>query len=199
LSEEEKAAYARRVKRAAQLLLVQRHRTPGVKGWELRKALGKNYMKIVKLLDSELERIGLQVKIVPEEETESLDEEARLDRARFVVTVRGRLPASDAQASGWRIDDLAALAATLAYLASRQGKAPRGEVERLLSSKLPSWRVGIVLDRFVRLGYLKEDENEVLSIGWRSRVEVDLEELAETLLTLSEEVEKPSADQGDHG
>jgi hypothetical protein len=123
----EEASYARRVKRAAQLLLFQRHRTPGVS-----------------------------------------------------------LPAADAQASGWRIDDLAALTATLTYLASRQGKAPRGEVERLLSSKLPSWRVGIALDRFVRLGYLHEDENEVLTVGWRTRAEVDLETLTESLL-ISEE------------
>ncbi|MHC1590360.1 MAG: hypothetical protein ACXQTQ_05290 [Candidatus Hecatellaceae archaeon] len=182
------ASYARRVKRAAQLLLFQRHRTPGVKGWELRKSLGKNYLKIVKLLDSELERLGLQVKIVPEASGETGgDEEARLDRARFLVTLRGSLPATDAQSSGWRIDDLAALAATLAYLASRQGKASRSEVERLLSSKLPSWRVSIALDRFVKLGYLHEDENEVLTVGWRTRAEVDLEALAESLLTISEE------------
>ncbi|HID18089.1 TPA: hypothetical protein EYP27_00940, partial [Candidatus Bathyarchaeota archaeon] len=132
----EEASYARRVKRAAQLLLFQRHRTPGVKGWELRRSLGKNYMKIVKMLDSELERLGLQVKIVHENSDAGGDEEAKLDRARFLVTLRGSLPAADAQASGWRIDDLAALTATLTYLASRQGKASRGEVERLLSSKL---------------------------------------------------------------
>jgi hypothetical protein len=182
----EEASYARRVKRAAQLLLFQRHRTPGVKGWELRRSLGKNYMKIVKMLDSELERLGLQVKIVHEISDAGGDEEAKLDRARFLVTLRGSLPAADAQASGWRIDDLAALTATLTYLASRQGKAPRGEVERLLSSKLPSWRVGIALDRFVRLGYLHEDENEVLTVGWRTRAEVDLETLTESLL-ISEE------------
>jgi len=182
----EEASYARRVKRAAQLLLFQRHRTPGVKGWELRRSLGKNYMKIVKMLDSELERLGLQVKIVHENSDAGGDEEAKLDRARFLVTLRGSLPAADAQASGWRIDDLAALTATLTYLASRQGKASRGEVERLLSSKLPSWRVGIALDRFVRLGYLHEDENEVLTVGWRTRAEVDLETLTESLL-ISEE------------
>jgi hypothetical protein len=182
----EEASYARRVKRAAQLLLFQRHRTPGVKGWELRRSLGKNYMKIVKMLDSELERLGLQVKIVHEISDAGGDEEAKLDRARFLVTLRGSLPVADAQASGWRIDDLAALTATLTYLASRQGKAPRGEVERLLSSKLPSWRVGIALDRFVRLGYLHEDENEVLTVGWRTRAEVDLETLTESLL-ISEE------------
>lgn len=184
---EDKASLARKVRRAAQLLLVQRHRTPGVKGWELRKALGKNYMKIVKMLDGELEKLGFQVKIVYEDGGEQeLDEEARLDRARFLVTLRGRLTAADAQASGWRIDDLAALAATLAYLTSRQGKAPKGEIERLLSAKLPAWRVGMVLDRFVRLGYLREDEG-VLSVGWRSRAEVDPERLAEILLTISEE------------
>ncbi|MHC1586101.1 MAG: hypothetical protein ACXQTV_00985 [Candidatus Hecatellaceae archaeon] len=187
----EEASYARRLKRAAQLLLLQRHRTPGVKGWELRRSLGKNYMKIVRMLDGELEKLGLQVKIVYEDSGETLDEEARLDRARFLVTFRGPLPAADAQASGWRIDDLAALAATLAYLASKQGKASRSEVERLLASKLPSWRVSIILDKFTRLGYLHEDENEVLTVGWRAKAEVDLEALTESLLTISElEVEK---------
>lgn len=178
----EEAAYARKIKRAAQLLLFQRHRTPGVKGWELRRSLGKNYMRIIRMLDSELERLGLQVKIVFEG-GEGLDEEARLDRARFLVTFRGSLPPTDVQASGWRIDDLAALAAALSYLHSKQGKAPRGEVERLLSSKLPSWRVGMALDRFIRLGYLHQDEDEVLTIGWRSKAEVDLESLTQLLLT----------------
>ena len=180
----EASAYARKLKRAAQLLLFQRHRLPGVKGWELRRSLGKNYMKVIERLNEELEKLGLQVKVVYEEEPAG-DVEARLDRTRFFVTLKGKLTASDVQASGWRIDDLAALAATLAYLNSRHGKAPKGEVERLLTLKLPSWRVRIVLDRFVRLGYLEEDEG-VLKVGWRTKAEVDPKALAEALLSMGE-------------
>jgi hypothetical protein len=181
---EESSAYVRKLKRAVQLLLFQRHRAPGVKGWELRRSLGKNYMKVIELLNEEFEKLGLQIKIVYEEEAVG-DVEAKLDRARFFVTLKGKLTASDLQASGWRIDDVAALAAALAYLNSRQGKAPRGEVERLLSLKLPSWRVRIALDRFVRLGYLKE-EDEALKVGWRAKAEVNSKALTEALLALGE-------------
>ena len=47
-----KALYSRKIKRAVHLLFFRRHRKPGVKGWELRKKLGSNYPKVLKLLDN---------------------------------------------------------------------------------------------------------------------------------------------------
>lgn len=182
----EAAAYAERVKRAAQILLLQRHRQPGVRGWELKRTLGKNYLKVVELLNLELEKIGFTVKALSEESgsmsPKKLADE-QLEKARFFVTPTGRVTSTDARMGGWRVDDLAVLAVALAYITARQGKAPRGAVEKLLKEKLPRWRVELNIDRFTRLGYLNQDKDEMLSIGWRSRAEVDQKTLMGLMLS----------------
>ena len=63
-----KAYYTRKIKRAAQLLFYKRHMKPGVKGWELKNALGSDYLKVLKVLDNHLEKLDLQVKTVIEGE-----------------------------------------------------------------------------------------------------------------------------------
>ena len=83
---------------------------------------------------------------------------------------------------GWRIDDLAGLAVSLAFIISKGGKASRKDLEDLLKMKLPGWRVDMNLNRYLRLGYLIEDENEQLYLGWRARAEVDQKKLIELLL-----------------
>ncbi|MGQ9719553.1 MAG: hypothetical protein ACUVWK_06945 [Nitrososphaerales archaeon] len=173
----------RRLKRASQLLFFQRHRRPGIRGWELKKVLGKDFMDIIGLLNSELDRLNLQVKVVFEEgDIRDKPSEEQLDRARFFVTIKNPLTASDLMASGWRIDDLAALAASIALITSRQGRAPRSDIEQILREKFPKWRVDINLDRFIRIGYLSKDEHDMLYIGWRSRAEIDQKTLMELLL-----------------
>ena len=178
-----KAYYARQIKRAAQLLFYKRHRTPGVKGWELKSKLGSDYPKILKVLDDHLEKLNLQVKTIFEGEAPSgeptLEE---LNTARFYVTIRNSLPSKDAKTMGWRIDDIAGLATAISYIISKKGKAPRDEVENLLRSKLPGWRVEMNMNRYIRSGYLGEDEHGLLYLDWRTRAEVDQKELVELLL-----------------
>ena len=178
-----KAYYARKIKRAAQLLFYKRHRKPGIRGWELRNKLGSDYPKILKVLDDHLEKLDLQVKAVFEGEKPagepSLEE---LNRARFFVTLRGGFPSNDAKMMGWRIDDIAGLATAISYIVSQKGKAPREEVEDLLRTKLPGWRVDMDMNRYIRSGYLAEDENNMLYLDWRTRAEVDQKALVELLL-----------------
>jgi hypothetical protein len=182
LSERE-AEISRKVKRASQLLFFQRHRKPGLRGWELKKALGKDFMNIIDILNSELDRLNLQVKIVFEDiEINDKPSEEQLDRARFFITIKNPLTVSDIMASGWRIDDVAALATTMALIISRQGKVPRSDVEQILREKFPKWRVDMNLDRFIRTGYLLKDENNMLYMGWRARAEIDQKMLMELLL-----------------
>jgi hypothetical protein len=171
---EEAAIYAKRVRRAAQLLFFQRHRLPGVKGWELRRALGKNYMKVIELLNAYLEPLDLQVKIVFEEggNPEKPTHE-QLQRARFLLTLRSPMAASDALLSGWRIDDVAALAVTVAYILSKGGKARQVDVEKILEEKFPRYVVQYNIERFIRRGYIGRDENRMLYLDWRSRAEID--------------------------
>jgi hypothetical protein len=180
---EEQSAFARRVKRASQMLFFQRHRRPYAKGWELRRVLGKDYMKAIKLLDAELERIGLRVKIVFDQpEAEANPGEDQLERARFFVTLREPLTLSEANLAGWRVDDVAILAATLAFILSKEGKAARKEVVKLLREKFPDWRVETNLDRYVRRGYLGEDEAGMMFIDWRTRAEIDQKTLLSLIL-----------------
>ena len=178
-----KAYYARKIKRATQLLFYKRHMKPGVKGWELKNKLGSDYPKILKVLDNHLEKLDLQVKTVFEGEKPSekptLEE---LNKARFFITLRGGLPSKDAKMMGWRIDDIAGLATAISYIISKKGKASRDEVDDLLRSKLPGWRVEMNLNRFIRSGYLAEDENSMLYLDWRTREEVDQKALVDLIL-----------------
>lgn len=193
----EEAEVERKLKRASQLLLLQRHRSPGVKGWELKRALGRDYVKIVEVLRSRLAELGLDVKVVYEGSVkgeEASGEDA--DRARFFVVLKGPLSHSDVVSSGWRIDDVAVLAAAIAHINSKQGKAPRKQVEELLREKFPRWKVDVNLTRFIRRGYLLEgeggDEEGMLYIGWRTRAEIDQKTLMNLILAAStrQEVQK---------
>jgi hypothetical protein len=178
-----KATYASKLKRATHMLFYKKHAKPGVKGWELRKALGSDYPKVLKILDDYLKALDLQVKTIFEEEKEiekpSLEQ---LDKARFLITLRGDLTPKEAKMVGWRIDDLAGLAITIAYVISKKGQAPRKDVEELLREKLPGWKVGINIDRYVRYGYLAQDESGQLYLDWRTRAEVDQKALIDLLL-----------------
>ncbi len=178
-----KALYSRKIKKATHLLFYKRHRKPGVKGWELRRSLGSDYPKVIRLLDSSLEKLDLQVKTVYEgEKPVEKPTSAQLDKARFYVTLRGTITPKETKLCGWRIDDIAGLAMTVSYVISKKGKAPREDIEKLLRDKLPGWRVDINLDRYIRAGYLAEDENSQLYLDWRTRAEVDQKTLVNVLL-----------------
>jgi len=178
-----KAIYARKLKRTAHLLFYRRHKKPGVKGWELRKRLGSDYPKVLGVLDSYLENLDLKVKTVFEEEP-AVEKPTleQLDRARFYIVLRGGLTPKETKMMGWRIDDIAGLITTIAYIISKKGKAPREEVEKLLRDKLPGWRVDINMNRYIKSGYLAEDENKQLFLDWRTRAEIDQKLLVDLLL-----------------
>jgi hypothetical protein len=178
-----KATYASKVKRATHMLFFKRHAKPGVKGWELRKALGADYPKVLRIMDDYLKGLDLEVKTVFEEgrqiEKPSIEQ---LDKARFYVALRGELVPKEAKMIGWRIDDFAGLAVAIAYVLSKKGKAPREEVEERLREKIPGWKVGLNVDRYIRYGYLTEDESGQLYLDWRTRAEVDQKALVDLLL-----------------
>ena len=175
-------AYARKVKDAVQLLFFKHHRLPGVRGWELRKELGSDWMNVLDVLDKQLKPLDLQV-------TRALDEPdimeptgAQLQDARYYVTLRGTVDQKAAKTIGWRIDDIAGLAVSVAYLISKQGKAPRTDVERVLEEKLPGWRVKLNVDRYIQQGYLGADEQGVMYLDWRSRAEIDTKKLVDLVV-----------------
>ncbi|MEM2607080.1 MAG: hypothetical protein QXK30_00110 [Candidatus Bathyarchaeia archaeon] len=181
---ERKAYYAAKMRKAVQLLLYKRHAMPGAKGWELRKKIGSDYIKVINLLNEYLARMGLTVKTVFEEEANPPENPSieQYDKARFYITLKDEISAEDSKMMGWRIDDLAALCASIAFIISRGGKAPRKDLEDLLKAKIPKWRAEVIINRFTRTGYLIEDENGLVYLGWRTRAEIDLKRLIDLLL-----------------
>ena len=180
-----KGVYASKMKRATHMLFYRRHQKPGVKGWELHKALGADYTKVLDILNGYLKSLDLQVKTVFEEEKKPTGKPSlkELDKARFYVTLRGELTPKEAKMIGWRIDDLAGLAVTISYIISKKGQSPRKEVEKLLYEKLPRWKVGLNIDRYIRYGYLQQDDKDQLYLDWRTKAEVDEKALIDMLLS----------------
>jgi len=185
-----KAYYTRQIKRATHLLFYRHHRKPGVKGWELKKKLGSDYPKVLKVLDRHLKSLDLQVTTVfdGEKPVEKPTLE-QLNKARFFITLRGELTPKETKMMGWRIDDIAGLATSISYIISKKGKAPREEVEEILRNKLPGWRVSTNIERYIRYGYLAEDENKQLYLDWRTRAEIDQRALVDLLLGTEREEE----------
>jgi hypothetical protein len=189
-----KGVYASKMKRATHMLFYRRHIKPGVKGWELHKALGADYPKVLDILNGYLKSLDLQVKTVFEEEKTPVEKPSleMLDKARFYITLRGELTPKETKMIGWRIDDLAGLATAIAYIISKKGQAPRKEAEELLNEKLPGWKVGLNIDRYIRYGYLQQDDREQLYLDWRTRAEVDEKALIDLLLRNESQTALPS-------
>ncbi|MCS7094313.1 MAG: MAGE domain-containing protein [Thaumarchaeota archaeon] len=169
----------RKVALAAAMILTSGHRQPGVRGWELRRRLGKNYEKVLEALDSRLRRVGLKIKSVQEEGSDDPD------RTRYYVVISEPLALYDLGTMGYSMDEVAILAVTLAFLFTNNDRAPYKQVVELLESKYPKWRVESVLERLTRRGYLMRTEDDSLVVGWRSKVEVDRQELLRAITALS--------------
>jgi len=184
LRKKPKGVYSSKMKRASHMLFYRRHQKPGVKGWELHKSLGADYPKVLDILDDHLKSLDLQVKTIFDEEKTQTEKPPieKLDKARFYITLRGNLTPQETKMIGWRIDDLAGLAVAIAHIISKKGQAPRKDVEGLLSEKLPGWKVGLNIEKYIRYGYLQKDENDQLFLDWRTHAEVDEGELVKLLL-----------------
>jgi len=177
-------AYSRKVKDAVHLLFFKHHRLPGVRGWELKQELGPEWPEVIDVLDGQLKNLDLRVTRVLDD-PDLLEEPTRsqLLDARFYVTMAGNVDQKTAKTIGWRIDDIAGLAVTVAFLISKQGKSPRIDVEKALGEKLPGWRAKMNIDRYIEQGYLGEDERGNLYLDWRTRAEIDQKQLVDLILS----------------
>jgi hypothetical protein len=190
LSSKKKGVYGSKVKKATQMLFYKRHQKPGIKGWELHKALGSDYPKVLDLVEDYLKPLDLQVKTVFEEEkTPEKPTIEELDKARFFVALSSGTVTKD-KLMGWRIDDLAGLAITISFIISKKGQAARKDVEKMLGEKMPNWKIGLNLDRYIRYGYLTQDEQGQLFLDWRTRAEVDQKALIDMLLSSEKQTQE---------
>ena len=48
---------------------------------------------------------------------------------------------------------------------------------------MPNWKIGLNIDRYIRYGYLGQDDNGQLFLDWRTRAEVDQKALISMLLS----------------
>lgn len=176
--------YSRKIKEAVHLLFFKRHQLPGARGYELKAELGPEFPEVLEALDTYLKDLDLKVTRVFDEPELEYAEPTReqLNDARYYITLRGTMEPKTAKTSGWRIDDIAGLAVSVAYMISKQGRAPRTDVEKILSEKLPGWRVDLNVDRYIREGYLGEDDKGNLFLDWRSRAEIDQKQLVALIL-----------------
>ncbi len=179
--EEELKKLEKKLSIALSLMVASGHRLPGVRGWELRRRLGKNYPKLIESLNSRLREIGLQVRIVYDQKSEEGD----IDRARFYIVLADPLNISDIPTLGYSLDELAVLSATLAYLLTKNEKANYKEIVEMLETKYQKWRVEAILERWVRRGYLVKNDDGTISIGWRTEVEVDKQELLKSFVSIT--------------
>jgi hypothetical protein len=179
----DRALLERKVRKAFQVLVLQRGRNPGVKGWEMKRHLGRDYRKIVDVLSEDVSALGLEV-------FEVKGADGTDDSSRFLLRFKESPTVSEAETSGIRIDDLAVLAATIAFINSKQGRAARREAEQFLREKFPKWRVEYSLDRYVKRGYLEQDDRTMLHVGWRTRAEVDEKTLMTMILSRAQEAPK---------
>jgi hypothetical protein len=194
-AEEELKKLEKKLSIAVSLMVASGHRLPGVRGWELRRRLGKNYPKLIESLNSRLKEVGLQVKIIHDQEAEEGD----LDRARFYIVLSDPLNISDIPTLGYSLDELAVLSATLAYLFTKNEKANYKEVVEMLETKYQKWRVESILERLSRKGYLVRNDDGTISIGWRTKVEVDKQELLKAFVNIAgqEKSSNPPDEQSD--
>jgi hypothetical protein len=179
----DRALLERKVRKAFQVLILQRGRNPGVKGWEMRRYLGREYKKIIEVLTEDVSSMGLEV-------FEVKGADGSEDSSRFLLRFKDPPTVSEAETSGIRIDDLAVLAATIAFINSKQGRVARREVDQFLREKFPRWRVDYSLDRYVKRGYLEQDDRSMLHIGWRTHAEVDEKTLMTLILSRAQEAAK---------
>ncbi len=187
----EQSYYPERVKRAAHLLFFKRGRIPGARSWELKTGLGKEYPKVLAQLDEALKDLDLEVKKVEARTlTDYKPGPEGEEEFRYFVRLKGTLTPREARMTGWRIDNLAALAACLALVVSKQGKSERKELEELIGHKAGRWRALTLVDTFLRSGYLDEDEEGLVKLGWRTRAELDLQSL---MMLIAESKSKEAA------
>ena len=174
---QEESYYPERVKRAAHMLFFKRGRVPGAKSYELKTGLGKEYLSVLTQLDESLKDLDLEVKRVESQTLSDYKNPVGEDDIRYFVRLKGSLTPREARMTGWRLDNLAALAACLSLIVSKQGKSERKELENIIGEKVGRWRALTLTDAFLRSGYLEEDEEGLVKLGWRTRAELDLEKL----------------------
>ncbi|HLI46677.1 MAG TPA: hypothetical protein VKU94_05730 [Geobacterales bacterium] len=177
-----KATLFEKMKKALHLLLIQRKSIPGATGYELKKFVGRKYLYVIKLLNSELESFGLKIKIVLPEDTQDLSNPSEDEylRARYYITSNEPLLTTISKGQ-FNIEELACLSASLTFIIAKSNKANLNELETLLETKISKTKSKRMVEKFRRLGYIEIDKDNIVKLGWRAKAELDIERLMKLL------------------
>ena len=151
-----------KVKKGMELLLLKRHRLPGASLAELKRSLGNDYPKVLEEIEDRISPLGLELK--------------RTEERAFITF---KMPVEPTYVP--RIDELAILTASIAYILANGEKIKRNKLENFLKEKFSRRRTEIALSKFIRQGYIEEDEG-YFAIGFRTRAEVDMAKLSKLIL-----------------
>jgi len=177
-----RATLFEKMKKAFHLMLIQRKSIPGATGYELKKFIGRKYLYVVKLLNNELETLGLKVKIVLPEDTKDLNNptEEEYLRARYYIVANE--PILNLYIKGqFNIEELACLAASLIFIIARAGEANLKDLQDILESKVGKIKSKRVIEKFRKQGYIEIKGQNIVKLGWRAKAELDFDRLIKVL------------------
>jgi hypothetical protein len=174
--DKEEAQLRERAMHGLRFLLIQRRNQPGCKGWELKREMGRNYLQLLKLVGSLASEIGLKLVSIPDE-----DFPDDPDRSRYLLVSKEPLNGRDT-GSWLRMEEAASLAIVLSHLFVKGEVDSKAVLVNILKEKLPEWRAQQILSKLTRLGYIEEDSGYI-KVGWRSKVEVDRDQLLTAILS----------------
>jgi|BEDMetMinimDraft_2_1075160.scaffolds.fasta_scaffold00036_4 hypothetical protein len=182
--EKRKLTIFNKMKKMLVYLLVQRRSIPGAKGFELKKLIGTKYTFIANLLNKELETYGLKLKIVFQDKNIENPSLQDYDKAYFYITTSEPIIATPLKGQ-FNMEELGALAASILLIYSKNNKYEYENLIDFLSNKISKLKTRRFIDKFIKKGYLEIDENNILSLGWRTYAEIDLQMLTKIIAIYS--------------
>ncbi|MDT7891586.1 MAG: hypothetical protein RQ952_02470 [Thermoproteota archaeon] len=180
--EKRRATLYEKMKKALHLILIQRRSIPGATGYELKKFIGRKYLYIIKLLNSELDSFGLMVKIVLPQDIKDPKNPSEDDYLRAHYYIVSKEPILGLNMKGnFNIEELACLSACIVQILARSNNANFNELKELLESKVGKIKASRYIEKFRKLGYLEINNEGIVKLGWRTMAEINIENLLKFL------------------
>lgn len=180
--EKRKATLYEKMKKALHLMLIQRKSIPGTTGYELKKFIGKKYLYVIKLLNSELDSYGLMVKVVLPEDIKDPKNPSEEDYLRAHYYIVSKEPILGLKMKGnFNIEELACLSACIIQVLARANNANVNDLKELLENKVGKIKAPRYIEKFRKLGYLEINNEGIVKLGWRTKAEINIENLLKLL------------------
>ena len=131
-----------------------------------------------------METYGLKLKIVFQDKNIENPSLQDYDKAYFYITTSEPIIATPLKGQ-FNMEELGALAASILLIYSKNNKYEYENLIDFLSNKISKLKTRRFIDKFIKKGYLEIDENNILSLGWRTYAEIDLQMLTKIIAIYS--------------